>query len=155
MPKRIANGLTLLSAVVCVGSAMLVAGSWRWVNAVTIPLEGGRGGIGAYVIDGRLHLWRTRIGLHTYQRGGTYYRFSYQISSAAQFRLGRGQSWREMAGVHWLGIGWYTTPGPKIFLLPVWLLPLLTAIPPLRWYRARRRQGGRGFAVEGSAPEAE
>ena len=28
MPKRIANGLTLLSAVVCVGSAMLVGRSF-------------------------------------------------------------------------------------------------------------------------------
>ena len=152
MPKRIANALTLLSAVVCVGSALLVAGSWLWVNAVTIPLEGGRSAIGAYAIDGRLHLWHNRIGLRRFQRLGAYFQFSHQTASAAQLRLGQGQSWREMARVRWLSIGWYITGGPKMVVLPLWLLPLLTAIAPVRWWRARQRRGGRGFPVESAAP---
>jgi hypothetical protein len=32
-------------------------------------------------------------------------------------------------------------------ILPLWLLPLLTAIPPARWWRARRRASWTAFAV--------
>ncbi|HEV2294169.1 MAG TPA: hypothetical protein VGR35_09950 [Tepidisphaeraceae bacterium] len=39
-------------------------------------------------------------------------------------------------------------------ILPLWRLPLLTAIGPVRWWRKRRRDGGRGFAVEGAGAGA-
>jgi len=48
MPKRIANGLTLLSAVVCVGSLALVWRSFVWMDTA------GKGNAySAYTLDGR------------------------------------------------------------------------------------------------------
>jgi hypothetical protein len=141
MPKRIANGLTLLSAVVCVRSALLVGRSWFRVDLVGTPLGQGHGG--AYTLDGRLFLWQSR-------RVPEFFHY-YHSESAERLRYGLSTSWREIARVPWLSLGWHNGE-PRCLVLPLWLLPLLTAIPPVRWWRARRREGGRGFAVDGVAP---
>jgi hypothetical protein len=143
MPKRIANGLTLLSAVVCVGSLALLTRSRFRVDGVTIPFNE-RAAMGAYTVDGRLLLWHQRFAKPTYAR------ILYSNENAAQLRLGQGEFWREIAKIRWLSIGWYATKRHKFIMLPLWLFPLLTAIPPVRWWRARRREGGRGFAVDGA-----
>jgi hypothetical protein len=41
----------------------------------------------------------------------------------------------------------------KIIVLPLWLLPILTAILPVRWWLIRRRRGGREFPVEAKPAE--
>jgi hypothetical protein len=133
MPRRIANGLTLLSAVVCAGSAMLVGRSWFRVDMVNVPIR-----LRAVTVDGQLLL------MH-----GPYLRASYETGHAAWIRPHVDDVWGDLRGVRWLGVGWGTS-GVKVLILPFWLLPLLTAIPPVRWWRARRRKGGQGFAIDGA-----
>ena len=136
MPKRIANGLTLLSAVMCVGSAMLVGRSWLRADSVYVPI--GQASVGvAITVDGTVML------LHA----TSFRAFGFGYASETYDGL-----WQRLTGIRWLGFGWGSLPvGITVLVLPLWLLPLLTAIPPVRWYRARRREGGRGFAVEGAA----
>ncbi|HEV2295479.1 MAG TPA: hypothetical protein VGR35_16640 [Tepidisphaeraceae bacterium] len=62
--------------------------------------------------------------------------------------------WGGMRGSRWLGIGWGGVSEQKLLILPLWLLPLLTAIAPVRWLLKRRRERGRGFAVEGAGAGA-
>jgi hypothetical protein len=142
MPRRLLNALTVVSAVVCVVSLGLVAGSWRWVNAVTVPIDGGRGAVGAYSIDGGLRLWKTRLSPILVQFG-TRYQLAHRNSSAAQLRPRANLD----PHVPWLNIGWHIMSGYQVVILPLWLLPLLTAIAPVRWWRRRRREAGRGFPV--------
>ena len=123
MPKRLANGLTLLSAAVCLGSAMLVGRSMFAEDVMTLysaRLE-------AATINGQIVVKEDRYP----------WAFPDPVLSGMEEA--------------WLGIGWGTCARGKYVILPLWLLPLLTAIPPVRWWRARRREGGRGFAVEGAA----
>ena len=142
MPKRLANGLTLLSAVVCVLSAMLVGRSVFRMDSVFLPLGRERGG-SIHVMDGRLFVAR-------FPHGADY---DYESRTTAEVRPTLNWVWASRPGIPWLGIGWHgpDTYGYRYLVLPLWLLPLLTAIPPVRWWRARRREGGRGFAVEGAA----
>ena len=143
MPKRIANGLTLLSAVVCVGSALLVVRSFFLADSLYVPIGPARCCV-AVTIDGAVML------LHELSFGG----FSHSTGSAAEVRSETSDAiWNGLTGIKRLGIGWGYLIGTQILVLPLWLLPLLTAIPPVRWHRARRREGGRGFAVEGAAAD--
>ena len=67
---------------------------------------------------------------------------------AARLRPAVDNVWRRLRGIRALGVGWNMTGVQDEWLiLPLWLLPLLTAIPPARWWRARRRASGTGFAV--------
>jgi hypothetical protein len=140
MPKRIANGLTLLSAVVCVGSALLVGRSWFRFDSVIVPI-GGENVFWAATCQGQMLLSHFQDPAASLEH----------ISDELPPRDEVDRLWRDLRGVRWAGIGWGSYKGEKVLILPLWLLPLLTAIPPVRWYRARRRAGGRGFAVEGAA----
>ena len=140
MPKRIANALTLLSAVVCVGSAMVVGRSLFRYDAVVIPMDPDTSlGVGA--IDATVIVW---LGLGT----GRVVRFSLSIGNS---RAGFDTVWQTLTGIRWLGIGWGIYGGHFILILPLWLVPIVTAVAPARWWRARRRGAGRGFPVEGAA----
>ena len=140
MPKRVANGLTLLSAVVCVGSALLVGRSFLRSDLVDGELWGA-------TIDGHVIIV-IETAARPRPRPLTYV----GSEAAAPFRdvrerLLEHKQW----AIRWLRIGWVDfMTGVRVVILPFWPLPLLTAIPPLRWWRARRREGGRGFAVEGA-----
>ena len=146
MLRRIANALTLLSAVVCVGSAMLVGRSfWRADQVWTT----GRVQASIGTVDGLVILSvvynREADGVEV---GG------FRTHDSAQLRTPSAAMLRRMKGVRWLGVGFTHSPGWPVtiteLILPLWLLPLLTAIAPVRWWRVRRREGGRGFAVEGA-----
>jgi len=140
MPKRAANGLTLLSAVVCAGSLLLVGRSFFRCDSLSISaVKETVSSVGT--IDGQLWL------LH-----GPAYRFTFYSSQpVAAVRAGVSMTWGYLRGFPRLGIGWGSMFEWKYLILPLWLLPVLTAIPPARWWRARRR-GGRGFPVESAAP---
>ena len=137
MPKRLANGLTLLSAVVCVGSAMLVGRSFFWADSLWIV---GHVQIGITTIDGLGFVSARGRPAH---KGTWLFRFDKKDSGMLRPEVDR--VWLRMQGVRWLRLG-FDAPSHEI-LLPLWPLPLLTAIPPVRWWRARWREGGRGFAV--------
>ena len=133
----------LLSAVVCVGSAMLVGRSFFRVDRLTFPVADESNGWAATVSGYVLAVFNDRP-----PRGA----FKYDTFGVDVFYHVR--DWFEdRSGVPWL-VAWDTRGWAVMLVLPLWLLPLLTAIPPVRWYRARRRERGRGFAVEGSAPGA-
>jgi len=138
MPKRIANGLTLLSAVVCVGSALLVGRSFFLSDVLEVSVWKSRG-CRAVAIGGILVLDDM-----PYSPG-----LRYRTRSAARIGKQHDALWRSSEGIRWLSLGWRAG---EWLILPLWLLSLLTAIPPVRWWRARRRGGGRGFAVEGGGP---
>ena len=139
MPKRLANGLTLLSAVVCVGSAMLVGRSLVVTDAVTLPYWPDRQST-IVLVDGTL------VVTHISRDG----RFEYGTGRARVMRRHLVPYRQKAAGIPWMGFGWGRMDRERYLFLPLWLLPLLTAIPPVRWWRARRREGGRGFAVDGA-----
>jgi hypothetical protein len=145
MPKRLANGLTLLSAVVCVGSAMLVGRSFFRSDFVRVPV-GNENECGAGTSPGQLVIWHDPVP--SYLR--------YDSADPATTRKDLDEIWPELTGIRWIG-GWgrydFGAGIEDVVILPLWLLPLLTAIAPVRWYRARRREGGRGFAVKGGARE--
>src|SRR5688500_18404303 len=66
--------------------------------------------------------------------------FQYFSRSAREVRPQLDRLWRsEARGIRPLGLGWGTANSLTYLILPLWLLPLLTAIPPVRWWRARRR----------------
>ena len=140
MPKRIANGLTLLSAVVCVGSAMLVGRSLFQADEFFVPL-GQEGGLWMGTLDGQLMLGSDP----------STFNFEHLSFPAWEGRRELDDSWRELTGIRWIGIGWGKLRDRAFLILPLWLVPLLTAIPPVRWWRARRRNVTRGFAVERTA----
>ena len=137
MPKRIANGLTLLSAVVCVGSAMLVGRSWFRMDGLAIPTSE-EGCVVFASCDAQLVVWNVPLP----QPPG------FSTAPVGIFRYTLEGIWGRLAGVRWLGVGAGAIGAQTFVILPLWLLPLLTAIPPVRWRRARCREGGRGFAVE-------
>ncbi|HEV2293203.1 MAG TPA: hypothetical protein VGR35_05065 [Tepidisphaeraceae bacterium] len=144
MPRRLANGLTLLSAVVCVGSAMLVGRSFWRVDTVTVPV--GRTTQGA-IAAAEGQLWLIGVRART--------SFSYEeLEYTPSLRSEIGSIWGELHGIRWLGSGYGRYGGTTYLILPLWLLPLLTAIPPVWWWRKRRRDGGRGFAVQAVLAES-
>ncbi|HEV2295258.1 MAG TPA: hypothetical protein VGR35_15505 [Tepidisphaeraceae bacterium] len=141
MPSRLANGLTLLSAVVCVGSAMWVGRSMFVADIVGLPVEKNNGCLGV-TIHAQMWLvldWSTR-------------EFFYSSRRAAELGADEEEIWSAAWGIQWLGLGWGSIGKQTFLILPLWLLPLLTAIAPVWWWRKRRRDGGRGFPVEGAAP---
>ncbi|HEV2293867.1 MAG TPA: hypothetical protein VGR35_08415 [Tepidisphaeraceae bacterium] len=141
MPRRLANGLTLLSAVVCVGSAMWVGRSFVRIDYATIPIDK-RSFARAVQADGYVFVARFRgTGDWDYHSGHT------RVWIREQFR----HKLRGEKGIPWVMV-WGGSSGQKYLILPLWLLPLLTAIGPVWWWRKRRREAGRGFAVEGAAP---
>jgi hypothetical protein len=143
MPRRIRNVLTLASAVLCLGSALLVGRSVFRYEMVVLPLPRDiHFGIG--VIDVKLMLWHGR-------GSGT---FVHKNVSSASARPGFHLLWQALTGIRWLGVGWGTRAPNAFLILPLWPLPLLTAIAPVRWWRRRSSSyGARGFAVVDAAVE--
>ena len=140
MPRRIANGLTLLSAVVCLGSALLVGRSFVWHDEISVPLNESSH-VEVLICEGLLFLARSPDS-NSFSHISA--RTTPGIRTLIYDVVGRAN------GVPWV-FGWGYVHVPNTVLLPLWLLPVLTAIPPVRWWRARRREGGRGFAVESAA----
>ncbi len=138
MPRRVANALTLLSAVVCVGSLLLLVGrSFFLADTATVRIA--TTGAGAAVFTGDGHLG---LACGPFARN-----FGHHSRSVSGWRQAYQATWTGVSGIKWLGIGWVMGPRGALLILPLWLLPLLTTIPPVRWWRARRRGVGRGFAV--------
>ncbi len=123
MPNRAMKGLTLLSAVVCLLSLLLVGRSVFCLDALSVPIAPRRG-YSASILDGQLRLWN---------HDGT--SFGYRSYPAAVWRRGESVRWQhDIAGVRWV-IGWGShglLDQFRFLILPLWLLPLLTAIPPVR-----------------------
>jgi hypothetical protein len=142
MRKRLWNGLALLSAVVCVVSLLLVGRSVVRHDSVGMPL--GQNYVTAFSIDAQLWLqfWLAYVPFREA------YELNYDSGSAADVRPALADRRQVMSGLPWLGLGWGSDGWGKYLLLPLWLLPLVTAIPPVLWWRRRRRAGGgRGFEV--------
>jgi hypothetical protein len=153
MRQRLWNSLTLLSAVVCVPSLLLVGRSVVRYDWVGMPL--GQNYVAAFSTDAQL--WLTCVPKTLHLPFGKDYELEYRSFSAADARSELADSRQSMSGLPRLGIGWGTRGSSlRIVLLPLWLLPLLTAIPPVLWWRRRRRAGGgRGFEVLPPAGRAE
>ena len=145
MPKRVVNGLTVLSAAVCLLSLILVARSC---------FRADQAGFAA----GRARLWFSAIDaqLIVAWDPSAVFPASFVVPAlfdsydAARLRPAFDTVWPRMTGIRALGIGWNLSAAmDERAILPLWLVPLLTAILPVRWWRARRRDAGRGFSVEG------
>ena len=134
--SHLSNILVLMSAVVCALSLMLVVRSFFRADIVDLPL-GSDIGAGVATIDGKV--------LIVLIEGPP--RFSYEThrtqpsSELRVFLAGLIDH-----GISWLGIGWGDVWADCV-LLPLWLVPLLTAIAPLRWWIRRHRRSARGFPV--------
>ena len=144
MPKRVANVLTLLCAVVCVTSALWVVRSRFRVDQAGLTI--GQGRLWLTVIDAQVIVaWDSSALLPP----------SFDSFDAARLRPAADSVWPRMRGIRALGIGWNTTGAmDERLILPLWLLALLTAIPPVRWWRARRRASGAGFEVLAAPADA-
>src|SRR5688572_8582056 len=121
MPKRIANGLTLLSAVVCVGSALLVGRSFAYKDGVGIR-AGPRSAGGAWSVHGQLWLSHTGwLPPHSMR----YVRpITFHSQSVRGWGIGvREPDWKYMWGNRWLGVGGGRVLGTRRLILPLWLLP--------------------------------
>jgi hypothetical protein len=146
MRRRVVNVLAGVSAVVCVLSLGVVGRSFFWSDALWVPI-GQNNACGAGTFDGQVML-----GHAPHSR-----RFEYFSESASEGGPALNVLWRDMTGIRWLGIGWGTPLGYTILILPLWVVPIVSAVLPVWWWRVRRRAGGRGFEVEvkGSSPAAE
>ncbi|HEV2296468.1 MAG TPA: hypothetical protein VGR35_21670 [Tepidisphaeraceae bacterium] len=142
MPRGLAIGLTLLSAVVCVLSLMLVVRSTVRGDMLELRLSSTTT-VGAVTLDGQALLWRGRYSSNP--------RSFYNSQDAASLRPRQDEIWDAVSGIPWLGVGWGIAAPHYVVILPLWLLPLLTAIAPVRWWRRRRGERGRGFGVVVSA----
>ena len=134
LPLRV---LTLVSAIICLGSLGLMGRSFSRADILRLPI-GQSGGCWATIIYGQLRLWDPDEPLG----------FAHYVQDAA---ASNSSYWRTLSGMPWLGIAWNGRAGPNAMILPLWLVPLLTAILPVRWWRAHRRGGARGFEVEPAA----
>ena len=140
MPRRLTNGLTLLSAVVCVGSLLLLGRSWFRSDQVGVSI--GQGRLWLTVIEAQIIVaWDPSAVLPP----------SFESYDAARMRPARDWVWRRsLTGIRALGVGWNLTGSQdERLILPLWLLPLLTAIAPVRWL-LRRNNAGRGFPIAGT-----
>ena len=144
MPKRIANGLTLLSAVVCGGSLLLLGWSLFRYETLTLPI-GPDTSVGIGAIDAQLLLWHGR-------GSGGLHRYSLSADSA---RPGLDLLWRALKGIRGLHIGWGSYAMHRVLVVPLWLIPVLTAVVPVRWWRAHRARRARGFPLEAAPAEGE
>jgi hypothetical protein len=137
MRQRLWNGLTLLSAVICLGSLLWVGRSVVLCDWVDVPL-GQSCSVVARSIDAQLWLGYAPFPVD----------LNYGSDSAADARPAFATVRQDLSGLPWLGIGWRIDGPWKYLVLPLWLLPLVTAILPVRWFLRRRRPGeGRGFEV--------
>ncbi len=147
MPKRLANGLTLLSAVVCVASAMLVGRSFYREDQVYS--YNAQNHVVAQTAYGQLFL---RHHHPTFASKTPWWSWSVSHRPVVSKRdLAHLDSlWGNFPGVRWV-ICWGSFGAwerVRFVVLPLWLLPLLTAIAPVVWWRKRRREAGRGFPIE-------
>ena len=140
MLNRARSALALLSAVVCVGSALLVGRSFFRTDQAGISIGPGRLWLGA--IDAQLVVaWDPSAVLPA----------SFISRNASDMRPALDALWGGLSGVRPLGVGWNLTGAiDERAVLPLWLVPLLAAVAPVRWWRKRRRYAGRGFVVERS-----
>jgi hypothetical protein len=134
MPRRPLHVLSLVSAVVCVLSLVVVGRSFVRSDVVFVPI--GHDSTCYFVsVHGQMALAHVRA----------YRDFKYASVDTANVRPAIDRVWQNLAGIRWLGIGW----GYRMVVLPLWLVPVVTAVLPVRWWVIRRRAGGgRGFAVE-------
>ena len=137
MRRRVMKILTLVSAIICVGSLLLVGRSFVVFDFVGAPF-GQRDLCGAGTIDGQLILLHERRPVQFY----------YFNQSARSQRREMEPVWQNLNGVRWLGVGWGSAFGEDFLILPLWLVPMVTAILPVRWWVRRRREGRRGFEVQ-------
>ena len=142
MRKRIANVLGLLCAVVCVTSALWVVRSCFSSDQAGVSI--GQGRLWLATIDAQLIVaWDPSAVLPP----------SFDSVDAAGLRPALDTVWSGLRGIRALGIGWNLTGlQDERLILPLWLLPLLTAIPSVRWWHARRRASGAGFDVLAPSP---
>ncbi len=147
MPKRAANVLTLVSAVVCAGSVLFVARSFLRLDSMHVGF-GERNVFMAIIMDAQLFL---RHHTPTFAGGNSFSHHSRGVRK--KDRAEQDRMWRNFSGVRWV-ICWGAYGRWERFrfvILPLWLVPLLAAILPVRWGRTRRRDGGRGFPVAQAA----
>ena len=144
MWRRAMHALTLMSALVCAGSLLLVGRSFFKGDQLWSPL-GQKSSGWVQTSDGYLFV--------VYIPQNTGEGFQYLPVEPDGLRA-LGESWGNYRGVPWV-IAWDDGAwswGQRLVILPLWLVPVLTAIPLVRWWwRARRRRGARGFAVAPSA----
>jgi hypothetical protein len=137
MRRRVMTVVTVVSAVVCVGSLLLVGRSMlRW-DLVAMPL-GDEQACGAYTSAGRLVLWHASY----------HQRLAHGSGSGSSGRPELEWFWEhEVRGVRWMGIGWGPFNGLQVLVGPLWPVAMVTAILPVWWWGRRRREGRRGFEV--------
>jgi hypothetical protein len=139
MLQRARNALTLLSAAVCVIAAIWVGRSYFRMDQVGVSIGQGR-------------LWLTTLDAQViiaWDAPNAPVRPFFQSYDASKMRPAAALLWSRLRGIRALGVGWNLSgTQDERLVLPLWLLALLTAIPPVRWWRARRRCETRGFAVE-------
>jgi hypothetical protein len=142
MRRRVMNLLTLVSAVVCVGSALLVGRSFWWADILRVPTGEASGWV-LGTVDARLEVSYVEFPL----------KLEYLSVRSIFIVANQDQYWKQLTGVRWLRLGWGSPVGVvTVLILPLWLAPILTAILPVRWWVRRRREGGRGFEVEKTVP---
>jgi hypothetical protein len=144
MGKRPLHGLSLVSAVVCVLSLLLVGRSYFYMDRIWVSYSQGDA-VMASSLDGLLVLHVQQMDAHSREVG-------YSGMSASKIRPDYDIMWSLLRGVRWLRIGW----DDNLLILPLWLVPVVTGVLPVRWWMIRRRRvrAGRGFAVEVVGAEA-
>jgi hypothetical protein len=145
VPRRLLHVLTFASAVICVGSLLLVGRSIFRVDGV----DGGRWW--AATIDGHVIIYVEP------PRPTRHEPLSYVGSqAAAPFREIRERLLNHRpSAVRWLRIGRVDVmKGVSVTILPFWPVTIVAAILPLRWWRRRRaRVHARGFPVVDATAE--
>jgi hypothetical protein len=121
MLQRIRTALVLLSAVVCIGSAFLAVRSCFRSDQAGLTVRQSR--LWLTVLDAQLIIaLDPAVVLPP----------SFDTYDAAKVRPAADTVWPNMTGIRPLGIGWNMTgTQDERLILPLWLLPLLTAIPPV------------------------
>jgi hypothetical protein len=138
MPRRLLYVLTFASAVICVLSLGLVVRSFFRLDAVVIPV--GESVVGAFTIDARLCLWKRAHPGRDF--------FFYPYPRSAFINYGTYRDWDAAKRARWLNLGWNFTTIEKNVFLPLWLVPIVSAILPVRWWRRHRSHSRtRAFAV--------
>jgi hypothetical protein len=135
MRARLLHIVTLASMVICAASLALVGRSFFRADEAHVPI-GLHNKLGVATVDGKLTLWHGKYSSE----------WSYSSGSVAIARRAYDNWSQTASGVPSVGIGWQAPSGRQYLVLPLWLLPLLSAILPLRWWR-RRRSHTRGFPV--------
>jgi len=133
--------LTLASAVICSGSLLLVVRSVFRADVIEATTNGyPYASAGMATVNGQF--WLLWSPVLPFDRP---YTWRYDVERAATVRPRLNQHWSKVWGIRWVGIGCGMSPY-RILILPLWILPVLTAIPPARWWHMRRR-ATRGFPI--------